>query len=323
MKILYDWLNDLPQQFLEKERIEALIKAFSRQMEEVKKAFDELDSITNIDKATGKNLDMVGSIIPINRTEAYTILRRTKETTVSDDLYRQVLKYKMLKDTSSCTYYDIVESIHMLWNAGDVHYLEKEDSPATIFISINDADLDGPDSLYGRATAIKPAGVKMVYTQGYSGKIDESKLEKIRLVSVDTAIAIDFLRHSKLLDGTKFLDGSRRMDGVSPVGVDVSITSIGTFKKIEQSFGLFDVGFSSSFGNVFKERIARIRFSGFPMSISEENKANVGFYFGVSGTEEIGDVSVTTYQVGYKLLDGTKMLDGSETMNSIYRRETI
>lgn len=323
MKILYDWLNDLPQQFLEKERIEALIKAFSRQMEEVKKAFDELDSITNIDKATGKNLDMVGSIIPINRTEAYTILRRTKETTVSDDLYRQVLKYKMLKDTSSCTYYDIVESIHMLWNAGDVHYLEKEDSPATIFISINDADLDGLDSLYGRATAIKPAGVKMVYTQGYSGKIDESKLEKIRLVSVDTAIAIDFLRHSKLLDGTKLLNGSRRMDGVSPVGVDVSITSIGAFKKMEQSFGLFDVGFSSSFGNVFKERIARIRFSGFPMSISEENKANVGFYFGVSGTEEIGDVSVTTYQDGYKLLDGTKMLDGSETMNSIYRRETI
>ena len=323
MKILYDWLNDLPQQFLEKERIEALIKAFSRQMEEIKKVFDELDSITDIDKATGKNLDMVGSIIPINRTEAYTILRRAKETTVSDDLYRQVLKYKMLKDTSSCTYYDIVESIHMLWNAGDVHYLEKEDSPATIFISINDADLDGADSLYGRATAIKPAGVKMVYTQGYSGKIDESKLEKIRLVSVDTVIAIDFLRHSKLLDGTKLLDGSRRMDGVSPVGVDVSITSRGTFKKIEQSFGLFDVGFSSSFGNVFKERIARIRFSGFPMSISEENKANVGFYFGISGTEEIGDVSVTTYQVGYKLLDGTKMLDGSETMNSIYRRETI
>lgn len=323
MKILYDWLNDLPQQFLEKERIEALIKAFSRQMEEVKKAFDELDSITNIDKATGKNLDMVGSIIPINRTEAYTILRRTKEATVSDDLYRQVLKYKMLKDTSSCTYYDIVESIHMLWNAGDVHYLEKEDSPATIFISINDADLDGTDSLYGRATAIKPAGVKMVYTQGYSGKIDESKLEKIRLVSVDTAIAIDFLRHSKLLDGTKLLNGSRRMDGVSPVGVDVSITSIGAFKKIEQSFGLFDVGFSSSFGNVFKERIARIRFSGFPMSISEESKANVGFYFGVSGTEEIGDVSVTTYQVGYKLLDGTKVLDGSAVLNSIYRRETI
>lgn len=323
MKILYDWLNDLPQQFLEKERIEALIKAFSRQMEEIKKVFDELDSITDIDKATGKNLDMVGSIIPINRTEAYTILRRAKETTVSDDLYRQVLKYKMLKDTSSCTYYDIVESIHMLWNAGDVHYLEKEDSPATIFISINDSDLDGSDSLYGRATAIKPAGVKMVYTQGYSGKIDESKLEKIRLVSVDTAIAIDFLRHSKLLDGTKLLDGSRRMDGVSPVGVDVSITSIGAFKKIEQSFGLFDVGFSSSFGNVFKERIARIRFSGFPMSIFEENKANVGFYFGVSGTEEIGDVSVTTYQAGYKLLDGTKMLDGSETMNSIYRRETI
>lgn len=323
MKILYNWLNDLPQQFLEKERIEALIKAFSKQMEEIKKVFDELDSITDIDKATGKNLDMVGSVIPINRTEAYTILRRAKETTVSDDLYRQVLKYKMLKDTSSCTYYDIVESIHMLWNAGDVHYLEKEDSPATIFISINDADLDGSDSLYGRATAIKPAGVKMVYTQGYSGKIDESKLEKIRLVSVDTAIAIDFLRHSKLLDGTKLLDGSRRMDGVSPVGVDVSITSIGAFKKIEQSFGLFDVGFSSSFGNVFKERIARIRFSGFPMSISEENKANVSFYFGVLGTEEIGDVSVTTYQVGYKLLDGTKMLDGSETMNSIYRRETI
>ena len=70
VKILYNWLNDLPQQFLEKERIEAVIKAFSKQMEEVNSAFMELETLTDIDSATGKNLDMVGTIVPVSRTEA-------------------------------------------------------------------------------------------------------------------------------------------------------------------------------------------------------------------------------------------------------------
>ena len=325
MKILYNWLNDLPQQFLEKERIEAVIKAFSKQMEEVNSAFMELETVTDIDSATGKNLDMVGTIVPVSRTEAYNILRKAKETTISDDLYRQVLKYKMLRDTSSCTYYDIVESIRMLWKAGDIHYSEKKDSPATIFISVNDSDIDGVDSMYGRATAIKPAGVKMVYTQGYIGLIDESEIEQFWLRAVDTYLAIDFFRHSKLLDGTKLLDGSRLMSENSPVSIGVSITNYGTYKKLEQSFSLSKVMYAAKMLTAFQNKLSDSIRTGFSVSFLETMQG-IGVSLPIEIIEpigEIGDMSITTFNVGTKLLDGSKKLNGTSIMNSIYRREIV
>lgn len=70
MKIVDNWLNDLPQQFLEKKNIEALIRAFSKQLQELQQVFDDLENLTDLDTATGQNLDMVGTIIPLSRKEA-------------------------------------------------------------------------------------------------------------------------------------------------------------------------------------------------------------------------------------------------------------
>ena len=70
MKIVDNWLNDLPQQFLEKKNIEAMIRAFSKQLQQVQDVFEELTNCTDLDAAIGKNLDMVGTIIPLSRKEA-------------------------------------------------------------------------------------------------------------------------------------------------------------------------------------------------------------------------------------------------------------
>ena len=70
MKIVDSWLNDLPQQFLEKKNIEALIPAFSKQLQEIEDVFDNLKNLTDLDTAAGQNLDMVGTIIPLSRKEA-------------------------------------------------------------------------------------------------------------------------------------------------------------------------------------------------------------------------------------------------------------
>ena len=63
MKIYNDWMCDLPSQFQDKNNIEILIKAFSRQLEDVLNVFKELDIKTYIDVAEGKNLYMAGSIV--------------------------------------------------------------------------------------------------------------------------------------------------------------------------------------------------------------------------------------------------------------------
>lgn len=70
MKIYNDWMCDLPSQFQDKNNIDILIKAFSRQLEDVLNVFKELDIKTDIDVAEGKNLDMAGSIVAMSRVEA-------------------------------------------------------------------------------------------------------------------------------------------------------------------------------------------------------------------------------------------------------------
>ena len=67
--ILDKWLDDLPQQFQGKKYIEALISVFAKQLEDLYKVFEQLDTETDLDSAVGMNLDMVGDIVtPVSYT---------------------------------------------------------------------------------------------------------------------------------------------------------------------------------------------------------------------------------------------------------------
>ena len=70
MQIADRWLMDMPQQFLGKHNIEVLVKAFARQLQELQVVFDDLNTELDLETAAGKNLDYVGTILPLSRKEA-------------------------------------------------------------------------------------------------------------------------------------------------------------------------------------------------------------------------------------------------------------
>ncbi|MBQ9347321.1 MAG: DUF2612 domain-containing protein [Oscillibacter sp.] len=159
MPILDAWFRDIPQQFLGKRNIEALITAFARQLQEVETVFQELRDKTDLQTATGKNLDNVGTIIPLSRKEAGMLAgANSPEYVISDERYRLYLKYKLLSLTSECTYSDIIAAARMFWN-GPLRYSEPSDEPASYHL---DAYVQNPWQDVGdllRAPAIRSAGV--------------------------------------------------------------------------------------------------------------------------------------------------------------------
>lgn len=164
MAILDDWLADLPEQFQGQENIEVFIKAYARQLEELKAAADELLTKTDIDTAEGKNLDLVGTIIPLTRKEAGELDQTgTKDPVMSDDRYRAFLRYKNLCDTSKCTYYDLMDGIHLLWGVSPVYYSEDPDYPATIFLTMPTLKPGGEPTPLGVVPMIRPAGVQIEF----------------------------------------------------------------------------------------------------------------------------------------------------------------
>lgn len=240
---LHDWLNDIPQQFLNKRNIEILLKAFSRQIDELKQVFEDLKNLTTLQNATGQSLRYIGDIMSTSLKEAQTILMSANNDVITDEVYRKVLMYKALQNNCDCTYSDIMESIRLLWDTSNLKYIEKPEVPATIFISLPEVDVDGMDPALGRVLAIKPAGVAMIYTVGYAAGVNISGIEKVKLANVlfalsnpmiiDEDIAMDMTIKSKtevvetvtasvtyyrnfwiingdyLLDGTKLLDAEK------------------------------------------------------------------------------------------------------------------
>ncbi len=374
--ILENWIEDMPSQFHDKAKIEAIVSAFSKQMEEIKKVYDDIDNLTDIDTAMGKNLDGVGTIVDLSRKNAYVILRKAKDTVIDDEIYRTVLRYKLLQNTSECTYYDIIESIHMLWDAKSIHYSEYWGktlngsklldgtntfnglTPATIHIEVDDASLDGHDSLLGRAIALKPAGVHMTYVCGYKSSFDLRELEDFDTPYIEQDIGIDFMQVGKYLDGSKLLDGKNVLDGCSVVGVEAGLTHsgwgvphvpplLGGLKPLD---GKGCMGFDSK---TISSRVS-IK-NGGKLGIKANADLCISFWKAgylngknnlngshlldsiVGMAEQMVDhliclkdhdgtmdgFTIETHNRNYAFLTGWKNLDGTRMLNSIYRKEKV
>lgn len=232
MQIADIWLRDMPQQFQGKHNIEVLIKAFSKQMQELEKVFHDINILTDIDKATGKNLDYVGTIIPLSRKEAGEIVnQRFREPVISDLRYRQYLQYKMLVNTSECTYYDIMKAIEILWDINKAHYYERADRPATIFIGLPTVDVEEDDQAKGKPSIMKPAGVGFFYTAQYSIIMDQSDLEKVKVVYVDVHTYFYFFK--RILNGDWILDGSVSL-GQIPIAEIAVVIALGTIRVVHK-----------------------------------------------------------------------------------------
>ena len=110
-----EWKNEIPCQFQGRANLAAVIDAVGEQLTELETLFSDLKEKTDIKKATGKNLDMIGDIVGITRNEAYNLLEITTIENLDDSAYRNVLYFQILKNNADGTYEDIMKGLHLLW----------------------------------------------------------------------------------------------------------------------------------------------------------------------------------------------------------------
>ena len=241
MTTLESWLEDIPQQFRNKKNIEVFMRAFSKQIDELLQVFDDLKNKTTLDNATGENLKYVGDILSTSKKEAQMILKAANDDVITDETYRKVLQYKAIQNNCDCTYYDIIESIRLLWDTDKIKYVEKSEKPATIYIELPNVNIDGIDPAIGRVLAIKPSGVAMIYSNSYVTGVNISGIEKARMfkmlmravgVTIEESVTTDSIlfcfdnveikeevtadiilwKDYWVLDGTYMLDGIKILD---------------------------------------------------------------------------------------------------------------
>lgn len=209
MAIVDKWMADIPQQFQGKKNIELFFNAFAKQLEELKQVFEEVNSKTQLDTATGKNLDYVGNQLSMTRKEATELLMHTTDYVLTDELYRKCLNYQVLKETGSCTYEEIMGSVFDLWEVDTANYIENIDEPATIRLQLGSYFTESVDPSVGKVLMFKPAGVKTIFEIGYVTEIDALQFLELSLFSL--GIYFDIIEWNwgeKKLDGSWILDGS-------------------------------------------------------------------------------------------------------------------
>lgn len=291
MKTADQWLKDLPQQFQGKRRIEVLISAFARQMDEIRQVFDDLNRFTDIDNAHGVNLDRVGDIVVLSRKDAQVILRSRTDLELEDEVYRQVLRYKAVRNTCDCTYEDIVGTLKLLWDVEYITYVEKPERPATIFMEMPPFDINIADPVAKRVLSIRPAGVGLIYALFYHVVADNSQLEKMLLQAVLLHYSIPFWG-CRIFDGTWIFDGSVLMDAKRRYDLRMCLKYyMGTVYSLSGSYGLlFDGTWNPDGSGRFDAE-----YSGGYVDI----RRNLWYF------------------------DGTECLDGSKKLNAMYRREML
>ena len=208
------WTKDIPSQFRDKKNISVLIKAFAEELEELEAVYAELKRLTDIDWCEGKNLDTIGTIVTMARRDSYALLKKDKDMVVTDKDYRNVLRYKILQNTSDCTYPDIIQGIRLLWGDYPVHYREDKKYPATYILDLGSHELDDTDVLDKRTLTIRSAGVRVLFYILWIGIIDHSDpVNMLRITaSVICKIRIKHYPDVRTWDGSWKLDGSYRLD---------------------------------------------------------------------------------------------------------------
>lgn len=157
---IQSFVEDLPLQFRGKENLGILVAALGRQLQEVYDFLDSLLLLRQIDMVSGTHLDEIGEIVCLTRMEAALLAGATIPFDVlSDDRYRNYLKYKILLNTSDCTYGSLISAVKMFWKGERVSYREETYSPATIILTIPGFEDAGGTANLLQVPIIKAAGV--------------------------------------------------------------------------------------------------------------------------------------------------------------------
>lgn len=229
-----EWLADVPQQFVNKTNFNILLMAFSKQLDEIYSTLKDIDDLTDVNTATGKNLDYIGSILSMTRKQAAVILRSTEEELLDDERYRKVLQYKAIKNVSDGTYADIMESTIGLWGANNILFEEPKNRPATFLLNLSNVDIDDVDPAENSVLAIHAAGIQALYTYslhhktrlntekvvnkslGINTKVNDATIN----AQISNMVAFSFANKTETTSGkvfitreARFLNGEYLMDG--------------------------------------------------------------------------------------------------------------
>lgn len=211
------WIQDLPQQFQRKPKMEILIRAFARQLYDIEQAFRDIREKTDIDTAFGKNLDViVGGIVGLSRKDAAAMDVIPGNEEITDEKYRSLLRYKILQNTGECTYYDIMDGIELIGNAENVKYSEDPARPATYILNLGERNIED-DILSEKTVTIKAAGVKVLYVVSWISHIMHDYW-RFCVNCVIYESSIPFFGSVRKFDGSWALDGTYLLDA-SAVGI--------------------------------------------------------------------------------------------------------
>lgn len=121
-------IADLLEQFRGKKNIGAIVAAYARQLQEVYDFLVSLLNLLDLDLCTGAQLDLIGEIVVLSRYDARVMVEQSYEGEVlDDDLYRKLIKWKILLNTNDCTYWSIMKGIKMFWDKTPVYYQAVKD----------------------------------------------------------------------------------------------------------------------------------------------------------------------------------------------------
>lgn len=322
MQILKEWLDDVPQQFQGKEKIEVLFNAFAKQMNEVMQVLEDINEKTTLEKAANRNLDYIGDIVTLSRKDAHVILRKGYNTEVTDDVYRKVIRYKALKNTCDCTYDDIMTSMELLWSTDNIRYVENPERPATIYIKMQQLDMDDMDPLFGRILAVKPSGVSMIYSVGYGADVNISGQEEVETQKVVIRTETDFWSLRRL-DGSWLLDGRVLLDSeMQTFPIHIVIGKIQLHHKLNSEMN--NILIRSSVKEHEQISVKDIFFVQIPFLSNKSVKTyrtRMDVRTKINTTENAYAEVVTKHN--YWCLNGECMLDGSKPLDAEISKEVL
>ena len=320
MGILENWLDDLPQQFKNKKNIEILIRAFSRQLEELQKVFNDIDNKTDLNNAVGKQLDFVGGIVNLSRKDAGILAGLGMSAPViPDERYRKLLTYKVLSNTSDCTYDDLMESLEILWKTEGIKYYEDPKRPATIYLLLPKSDISDTLILpFERKLVVKASGVSVLYKLIYTTEMNVINEEKFTITSIKNRMKFPFFKNFNTLNGSFLLDGTEYLSAMYP---DYKIYN--TIKFSSSTIEKFETLRNSIKMKLnLNERIEMLDRYRSVVDTSEKVKiTQIRNKFNTENNEEFEGAVTIKKNLWY--LDGSLSLDGEKTLNASIKKEEL
>lgn len=169
--------QDLLEQFRGKKNIAVVANSYAKQLQEVHDFLESLLRLLDIDACTGAQLDIIGDIVVLSRYDARVIVERSYDgEALDDDLYRKLIKWKILLNTNDCTYWSIMKGIKMFWDKTPVYYKTDPEIPATILLSTPPLDPSTNPRELLEMPIIRPGGVDLKLTATTENPVTEGEV---------------------------------------------------------------------------------------------------------------------------------------------------